>query len=134
MRWRLGPWVSGTCVSQPLVQQAKCVQRGGRGRAPGEGMRHDFRQERTQAQTQTCWREGQFNAAPCPPALGVSWPETFPLSPLPTCCWPQWSPPSSVCRGMAIVTPGGCQANSVWFGGTEWRDPWLAAGSGWRKG
>lgn len=41
-RRRLGPWVSGTCVSQPLVHQANCVQRGGRGRAPGEGMRHGF--------------------------------------------------------------------------------------------
>lgn len=132
-----GGWAPGSLVpaSPSLWSTRPTVSRGVGGAGPpvrGCGM--DFRQERTQAQTQICWQEGQFNAAPCPPALGVSWPETFPPSPLPTCCWPQWSPPSSVCRGMAIVTPGGCQANSVWFGGTEWRDPWLAAGSGWRKG
>lgn len=132
-----GGWDPGSLVPAfpSLWSTRPTVSRGVGGAGPPvRGCSMDFRQEQTQVQTQLCRQEGQFNAAPCPSALGVSWPETFPPSPLPTCYWPQWSPPSSICRGMAIVTPGGCQASSVWFGGTEWREPWLAVGSGWRKG
>ena len=32
------------------------------------------------------------------------------------------------------MTPGGCQVSTVRFKGTEWREPWLAAGSDWKEG
>lgn len=132
-----GGWEPGFLVPAfpSLCSTRQTVSRGAGGaRPPVRGCGMDFRQEQTQAQTQICQGEGQFNVAPCPPALGVPWPETFPPAPLPTCCWSQWSPPSSVRRGMATVTPGGCQASAVRFKGTGWKEPWLAAGSGWKEG
>lgn len=136
---RLGPWGLWVPVfPSPLVHQANCVQRGGRGRATGEGMRMDFKQEQTQAQTQICREKGQFNAAPArASSWGVSGLSISHCPPFPTCCWlPSGLPSPPSAGGWLQQDPRWLlgELSPVW-GLIEWEGkPLPAADSGWRKG